>query len=34
VCYLTGGLLFLRFRLNEHEHAAVRASLDARAGLP
>jgi GPH family glycoside/pentoside/hexuronide:cation symporter len=34
VCYLTGGLLFLRFGLNEREHAAIRARLDERAGLP
>ena len=30
-CYLIGTLLFLRFRLNEKEHAEVRAVLDARA---
>ncbi len=30
-CYLIGTLIFLRFRLNEKEHAEVRAVLDARA---
>ncbi|MEE9280287.1 MAG: MFS transporter [Myxococcota bacterium] len=30
-CYLIGTLLFLRFRLNEKEHAEIRAVLDARA---
>ncbi len=29
-CYGAGTLLFLRFGLNEREHAAVRAELDAR----
>ena len=31
VCYAIGTLLFLRFRLNEAEHAEIRAALDARA---
>ena len=30
-CFLIGTLIFLRFRLNEQEHAEVRAILDARA---
>lgn len=29
-CYIAGTLLFLRFRLDEAEHAAIRAALDAR----
>jgi len=29
-CFVVGTLLFLRFRLDEAEHAAIRASLDAR----
>lgn len=31
ICYAIGTLLFLRFRLNEAEHAEIRAALDARA---
>ena len=31
ISYAIGTLLFLRFRLNEKEHAEVRAVLDARA---
>lgn len=32
VCYLTGALLFSRFRLDEKAHAEIRAVLDERAG--
>ncbi len=32
-CYLIGTLAFLRFRLGEEEHAAIRRALDERAAL-
>ena len=32
-CYLLGTLAFLRFRLGEGEHAAIRRALDERAAL-
>jgi Na+/melibiose symporter-like transporter len=32
-CYLIGTLAFLRFRLGEGEHAAIRRALDERAAL-